>query len=228
MNCLSEERPGPWLIGVFPALFTIGLLLYFVNDSYAQDYWSSVFPSNPQWRQAAPSRDPYRFDRHVRYLSTDLPPVDYYSGRRSSDRNVVPPLVEPGTTTFPVGRQPVPGLSGELGAGWQTGSDDHLQFIRLGSWHQLLDLQLQFTRTDRLLLNVLAREADREQTSDARMALLLQEWDMEEAQSRRDWERQCPVEAAWVRDHAQWYGPDSIEALTTKLQAVTDCPPSGS
>ena len=109
--------------------------------------------------------------------------------------------------------------------GLRAGNNDQLRYYLLGRWHQLTDLPLLFTRTDQLLFEVLAREAPDEQSGDDRKNILLQQWHDVGAQSRIDWERQCPEEAAWVKAHAEWFGPDSIEALTTRLQAVRDCPP---
>ncbi|TKS60987.1 MAG: hypothetical protein EWM72_00974 [Nitrospira sp.] len=117
------------------------------------------------------------------------------------------------------------GFSGGLNQGLNTGNDYHLRFYGLGRQHQLAELALQLTRTHRLLLDVLDREAHREQTVDDITNALLQQWHDEGAQSRIDWERQCPEQAAWVRAHVQLFGPDSTEALTARLQAVSDCPP---
>ena len=219
------EQVGPRHLGTRVVLLTFGLLLSFISESQGQDYWSSVFPAKPQWGQLAPATDPYRPNGNTGYLSTELVRGAYNPDRSTIERNAASLRLQLDALRASTGPQTVPGFFSGSSQGLQTDNQSNIEFNQLGSWHQLLDLQLQFTRTDRLLLNVLAREADREQISDDRMALLLQEWDMEEAQSRRDWERQCPEQAVWVRDHVRWYGPDSIEALATKLQSVTDCPP---
>jgi hypothetical protein len=228
MKHRQYEHLGLWHLGMLLVLLTIGTLLSSISESYGQDYWSSVFPAKPQWGQPTPPADPYRPNGNAGYLGTEVQRGTYNPDRRISERNPTSLLIQPGTPRSATGPQTIPGFFGGLSHGLLPGNPSNLEFSRLGSWHQLVDLQLQFTRTDRVLFDVLAREADRELASDDRATKLLEEWDKDGAQSRIDWERQCPVEAAWVRDHVQWYGQDSIEALTTKLQAVTDCPPGSS
>jgi hypothetical protein len=228
MKHRQYEHLGPWHLGTLPALLTIGILLSSINESHGQDYWSSVFPAQPQWGLSKPATDLFRPNGNGGYLGTEVQRGAYNFDRRINEGNTTSLRIRLDTTRVPMGTHSLPGFFSGLSHGSQPGNQYNLEFFRLGSWHQLVDLQLQFTRTDRLLFNVLAREADRELTSDERTTKLLEEWDKAEAQSRIDWERQCPVQAAWVRDHVQWYGPDSIEALTTRLQAVTDCPPGSS
>jgi hypothetical protein len=126
--------------------------------------------------------------------------------------------------TIPIAQGPLPGFFGGLSQRVQI-AEDPLQFLRLGRWHQLAELQMQLARSERLLLDVLAREADREHLGGDLTDALLKQWHKEGAQSRIDWEQRCPEQAAWVRDHEHWYGPDSIDALTIRLLAVVDCPP---
>lgn len=225
MRHRQDEQFGAWHPGTLVLLSTIGLLFSSICESQGQDYWSSVFPAKPQWGLSKPSTDPYPPDSNTGYLGAELLREQYNPDRRIIERNRAPLRILPDAMRTARGPQRLRGFFSFSSRDLQVENQNNLEFFGLGNWHQLTDLQLEFTGTDRFLLNVLAREADREQAGDQRTALLLREWDKEEAQSRRDWERQCPEQAAWVRDHELWYGPDSLEALATKLQAVTDCPP---
>lgn len=213
---LHYEHLGHWLLWILAALLAICLLLTANDQSHGQDYWSSVPATKPLWNQGPPPAE---------YMSFDLLPRLQSLRERSSDRISAPLRIQSPVATTPMVRDPLPGFFGGLNLSLQTAHDDRLQFVRLGRWHQLAELQLLIARSERLLIDVLAREADRERVGGDLTNLLLRQWHEEGAQSRINWEQRCPEQAAWVRDHERWYGPDSIDALATRLLAVTDCPP---